>query len=104
MHDNVPSHASHFTTNFLNEHNFCGSSLMTWPATSPDLNPIEKYWGVFKELLYNGPKQYTNKNKLWNGICDTFAKMDKVLISKLINSIDDGITSGFSKKSHYINH
>ena len=100
MHEHAPSHASHFTTNFLKENNFTGSSLMTWPPSSPHLNPIKNYWRVFKELLYNDGKQYRNKNELWNGICDTFAKMDKGLISKQINSMDDWIASVFSKKGH----
>ena len=56
------------------------------------------------ELLYNGGKLYTNKNELWNGICDTFTKMDKGLISKPIKSMDDQIVSVFSNKGNYVNH
>ena len=64
MQDNAPSHALMMTKDFLSSIGFSGSRLMAWPASSPDLNPIENYWAVFKSKLYTHNKQYSNKNDL----------------------------------------
>ena len=104
MQDNAPSHASNLTKRFLDENNLSGSSLMVWPPSSPDLNPIENYWSVFKQKLYIGGKQYRNNDELWAAICETFAKMDRSLIEKLINSMDKRLEEVLTKQGNYIRH
>jgi transposase len=47
--DNAPIHKAHRTLNFLKEQVF---STMHWPASSPDMNPIEHLWAVLKKELY----------------------------------------------------
>ena len=63
MHDNAPSHASLIARVFLRIHNLAGKRLMNWPADSPDLNPVENLWAIVLAKLYEGGKQYNNKNK-----------------------------------------
>lgn len=104
MQDNAPSHASIHSKKFLNENGFSGNTLMDWPSCSPDLNPIENYWAVFKSKLYEGGKQYANKNDLWHGIQSTFASMDRGLIKTLTQSMDSRIVEVLSKKGNYIHH
>lgn len=104
MQDNAPSHASNFTKTFLEGNGFSGKRLMDWPSASPDLNPIENYWSVFKRLLYDGNKQYSNTEQLWNAIITTFASMDKGLIKKLTSSMDNRLYAVLSKNGKYIGH
>jgi hypothetical protein len=65
MQDNAPSHASYLTKAFLAQHGFVGRKYMNWPAQSPDINPIENYWSVFKSKLYENGRQFSNKNEMW---------------------------------------
>lgn len=104
MQDNAPSHASQFTKAFLQDNGFSGNKLMDWPAASPDLNPIENFWSLFKQKLYANGKQFSNKTELWHGITTTFAKMDKSIIPKLIGSMDNRVVSVIRKNGNYINH
>jgi len=37
---------------------------MTWPSYSPDLNVIENVWGWLTRKVYEGGKQYEDKETL----------------------------------------
>ena len=46
--------------------------MMKWPAQTPDLNPIEKVWGLMKSLLRKRTKHPSNPVHLFqifNEIC-----------------------------------
>jgi hypothetical protein len=48
LQDNAPCHNSRLTKKWLQDHDV---QLMSWPANSPDLNPIENLWGMLKQKL-----------------------------------------------------
>lgn len=104
MQDNAPSHASSMTREFLAEKGLSGKRLMVWPPCSPDLNPIENYWSCFKQRLYEGGRQFANNDELWKGILDTFASMDRNLISKLTSSMDSRVVEVLKRNGNYIYH
>lgn len=50
MHDNVPSHASLYTSEALTRFGRKEGRLMLRPACSHDLNPIENFWSILKSI------------------------------------------------------
>ncbi len=48
--DLAPAHTAKSTKSWLNDH---GVGVLDWPANSPDLNPIESLWGIFKRKMRN---------------------------------------------------
>jgi len=104
MQDNAPSHASNHTKQFLHAHGFAGNRLMEWPACSPDLNPIENYWAALKLKLYSEGKQYSNKDELWQGILKACRRLDRGLVKKLTNSMDNRLVKVYQNAGAYINN
>lgn len=68
MHDNAPSHAARNTSASLAAMGIKGENFMVWPPSSPDLNPIEDFWSILKQKVYEGWKQFTSKQQLWEAI------------------------------------
>ncbi len=46
--DLAPAHTANGTKSWFNDH---GVSVLDWPANLPDLNPIEKLWGIVKRKM-----------------------------------------------------
>ena len=90
LHDIAPSHASLMAGVFLRIHDLAGKRLMNWPANSPDLNPIENLWAIVKANLYEGGKQYNNKNDLWDSIKTICSNIEPHTIKNLTKSMPSG--------------
>ena len=65
--------------------------LENWPPNSPDLNPIENLWGLFKrscgaELRLDQSQTAANKERLWNVASEWFKELPDELIDILILS------------------
>lgn len=58
--DNAPAHTAHVTQQYIANTNI--SVLPSWPANSPDLNPIENVWGMIKKQVYGS--HYTSLAEL----------------------------------------
>ena len=102
MHDNCPSHAARFTTEYLVKKGIKNEKIMTWPAQSPDLNPIENLWSTVKRELYPGDKQYTSKAELWDAIQRVCAALRPQDILNLTQSMDDRLFKVVQNNGGYI--
>ena len=75
-------------------------NLITMPPYSPDLNPIEKIWGIMKNKVYEiGAREYENRkelkscmNKTWEEITkeEIRVHIDNLFNSRLIEVIRNG--------------
>ena len=101
MHDNAPSHVSSFTHDFLGQKGFEESKIMTWPAQSPDLNPIENLWSIVKMRVYPGTKQYTSKAELWTAIQNVCAALKPQEIKDLTQSMDSRLFKVIQNNGRY---
>lgn len=68
MHDNAPFHAARNMSASLAAMGIKEENLMVWPPSSPDLKPIEKLWSILKQNVYEGRRQFTSKQELWEAI------------------------------------
>ena len=55
MEDSASVHRSKYSKSWRQAH---GMKKLVWPTNSPDLNPIENFWKIVKDLLrhHNMPK------------------------------------------------
>ena len=67
--DNAPVHKSKVVRNFLAQKQW---EVLDWPAYSPDLNPIENIWAIFKKSLRGqiGTRENLEEKvmEVWNNI------------------------------------
>lgn len=66
-------------------------SLLSWPARSPDLNPIENLWGILVRQIYANNRQYGSVCELKTAIMDAWGAIDKQIIQNLVNSMHERI-------------
>ncbi len=104
MHDNVLSHASRYTTDWLMKQGIKDDRLMVWPPCSPDLNPIANLWSIIKREVYVCGKQYNSKDELWNAVKDAANNVSKDVIRNLTSSVDKRLLSLVQNNGGYIKH
>jgi hypothetical protein len=59
-------------------------TLFLYPAISPDINPIKKYWRWIKQALYRRNRQPTTKAKIIAAILEKWEKIPQEWINGLI--------------------
>lgn len=84
MHDNARCHTSRVTQQFLNEVNV---QVMSWPALSPDINPIEHLWDQLKRRVRSRNPVPTTINELRVALLEEWDGIPQDIIKKLIRSM-----------------
>ena len=98
MQDNATSHVAKKTTVYLQLLGLCGHRKMNWPASSPDLNPIQNFCSMLKRKVYENGCQVTSKAVLWSAIVDVCRSFTSEEIQNLTGSMDNWLLQVISKK------
>lgn len=80
--DNDPKHTSHATRDFFKE---IKANVMTWPAQSPDLNPIENLWSRINQL--SKTRNIKNDEECWKFFQEQWNKITPDMCKTLVRSM-----------------
>ena len=76
--------------------------ILTWPANSPDLNPIENLWGILKvKVARRCPK---TKNELKSILIEKWKKITDEIRHNLVNSMPKRLEKLKQKNGMKIDH
>jgi transposase len=64
-----------------------GMQFLSWPAQSPDLNPIENLWQDVKRAVYNQPKKPKNLKELKRMVKSAWKAVPLKFIQVLVDSM-----------------
>ena len=103
MQDGAPAHSARVTKAFLAKIGFKDERLMTWPANSPDLNPIENLWSIIKRRVYVNGRQFKTKTDLWEAIQNVCKGISPQEVKNLTASVDRRLFNVIKKGGKYIN-
>lgn len=98
MQDNDPKHTAKMIKNFLDEQDF---SVMSWPAQSPDLNPIENCWSYLKSKVYSNDKQANGLHELWERVEKEWEAISEDYITKLYESMPNRMRACIKAKGYW---
>ena len=82
--DNDPKHTSRKATEWFEDNDI---QVLSWPAQSPDLNPIEHLWEHLKRQLrkYSNPPR--GAHELWDRLVDEWNEIGPEVCQNLIESM-----------------
>lgn len=82
--DNARPHAARMTQNFLDTEEI---EVMSWPAYSPDLNPIEHLWDDLQRRVSARTPAPVNHHMLITALQEEWENIPQQMISKLVSSM-----------------
>jgi len=82
--DNDPKHTCHKAQTWFEDHDF---KVLSWPAQSPDLNPIEHLWDHLKRKLAGYEVAPRGMLELWERVEEEWNKIDAEVCQNLIESM-----------------
>ena len=82
--DNDSKHTSRVARECFQE---LGLRLLSWPANSPDLNPIEHIWVLLKYRLSQYPVPAKGVHELWDRVKEEWNKINADECRRLIESM-----------------
>jgi hypothetical protein len=100
MQDNAPVHRAQIVKNWMTENSV---SCISWPAYSPDLNPIEEVWSLMKRKL-NGRCLVKSLDQLDEQVQQIWSEFSVSYVRNLYNSIQNRLRECIKQKGHPINY
>ncbi|CAI7827849.1 unnamed protein product [Closterium sp. NIES-54] len=82
QHDNDPKHTCKLVKNYLAQQ---PHSILPWPASSPDHDPIEHLWVYLKKQLVAYPRPPAGIRELWDRIQVEWEKIPEAWCTELID-------------------
>jgi predicted transcriptional regulator len=79
-------------------------NVLSWPANSPDLNPMENLWALLVRKLYDNSRQFQNIKDLKEKLVECWQMITNEDLKKLIESMPRRIIETIQKKgnpTHY---
>ena len=101
QHDNAPIHVAAKTKEYLSKRT---TSVLEWPALSPDLNPIKNIWGLLTQEVYKDGKTFQNTNDLWDAICTAWYAIPQSVFANLYNSMPARLIKVLEEKGERIKY
>ena len=86
MHDNAPGHAALTTKNEIRERQM---RVLTWPAFSPDLNPIETVWNWMKDYIMNNYEEKLTYDQLRRAVNAAWEAVPELWLEELIDEMGE---------------
>jgi transposase len=96
--DNDPKHTCKKAQNWFQENGF---RVLSWPAQSPDLNPIEHLWNHLKRRLAGYENAPQGMEELWERVVDEWYKIDAKVCQDLIESMPRRVSDVLKAKGGY---
>ena len=97
--DNASVHSSRFTKAWLSDQ---GINVLTWPALSPDLNPIGNAWGYLTHVVYANGRQYFSTEVLKQAVQKAWDEMPDSYLQTLVQSMPKRVQALHECKGKYI--
>lgn len=89
--DNAPIHTAKVVKSWFEQQKMKGFGLLSWPALSPDLNPIENSWGLIVRSVYKNGKQYNSISELKDAILTSWEEIELPILQKLNKSMKNRV-------------
>ena len=99
--DNAPIHNAKVTKKWFKERNI---EIMDWPASSPDLNPIENVWKLMKDNIQKHENFPRTVNELKIALKEEWSDFDMSVLRRVADSMPQRIEAVLEAKGGPINY
>ena len=82
--DRAAIHRSFYTKKWFRGNNV---TVLPWPSRSPNLNPIEKLWGVLARRIHGNGRYFNDTVEHFDAIVDHWPDINHSILQNLVGSM-----------------